>query len=113
MNRASLLVFTNGLNDAHYASALVGLKVDDPSWELDAAGGPNGAQSATMASRFRRHWPDIAGILWVVAAACVALVPALLRGSYLGSFDFLSTYGLTTHPGVIIHNARSAIRSTR
>ncbi len=104
MNRASLLVFTNGLNDAHYASALVGLKVDDPSWELDAAGGPNGAQSATMASRFRRHWPDIAGILWVVAAACVALVPALTRGSYFGAFDFIHTSRLLQEPGTIVHN---------
>ncbi len=34
----------------------------------------------------------------------MALVPALLHGSYLGSYDYLSQYGLTKHPGATVHN---------
>src|SRR5580698_6705014 len=48
---------------------------------------------------------EIIGILWVVGAACVALVPTLIHGPYIGPFDFLSQHGLTTRAGVIVHNA--------
>jgi hypothetical protein len=63
------------------------------------------APNDTVTLRALSRWPDFLGILWVVAAACVALVPALLHGSYLGSYDILSQYGLTTHSGVVVHNA--------
>jgi len=67
--------------------------------------------SDTGSADARSHWPDVLGVLWVVAAACVALIPALLHGSYLGSYDILSQYGLTSHPGVVIHNAAVADQS--
>jgi hypothetical protein len=51
------------------------------------------------------RWPDVLGLVWVAAVACAALVPALQRGSYIGAYDFLSRYGLTTRHGVVIHNA--------
>ena len=35
----------------------------------------------------------------------MALVPALRRGSYLGSYDILTRYGLTSDPHGFIHNA--------
>jgi hypothetical protein len=54
--------------------------------------------------RTRWGWVDIVGILWVVIAACLALVPARIHGSYFGTYDFLSRYGLTARHGVVIHN---------
>ena len=56
----------------------------------------------------RSYWPDTLGVLWVVAAAGLALVPALVHGPYIGSFDFLKIYGLTARPGAIVHNAVTA-----
>jgi hypothetical protein len=61
---------------------------------------PHRASSLT-----RSAWPDLLGVLWVVVAACVALVPALVHGSYLGSYDLMSLHGLTARPGVVVHNA--------
>ena len=57
--------------------------------------------TAESASR----WPDVLGILWVVVAPCVTLVPALLHGRYLGSFDIASHYGITARPVGLVHNA--------
>ena len=51
------------------------------------------------------RWPDILGVLWVIVAAFVTLIPTLVHGRYIGSFDFLSHYGLTTRPGGFVHNA--------
>lgn len=68
-------------------------------------GEPSATTSGSAIPQEHRRWPDVLGVLWVVAAACVALVPALVHGSYIGSFDLLSRYGLTARPGVIIHNA--------
>ena len=51
------------------------------------------------------RWCDVLGILWIIVAACLALVPARIHGSYFGAYDFLSKYGLTTRPGVFLHNA--------
>ena len=48
---------------------------------------------------------EILGVLWVVGAACVALVPTLVHGPYIGPFDFLSQHGLTARSGVYVHNA--------
>ena len=48
---------------------------------------------------------DIFGILCVLAAAAVILTPALAHGASLGSYDLLSTSGLTSHPGAFVHNA--------
>jgi hypothetical protein len=35
------------------------------------------------------------------------MAPALAHGQYLGSFDWASRYGLTTNPGVVIHNPQA------
>ncbi len=67
-----------------------------------------GAESVTAGEVPRSYWPDVLGVLWVLAAAFVSLVPALVRGQYLGSFDLLSQYGLTSQPGLPIHNAVTA-----
>ena len=69
---------------------------------------PGAKSFAPIEERTRSYWPDVVGVLWVLVAAFLALVPALLRGPYIGSFDFLSTYGLTAHPGAIVHNAVTA-----
>ncbi len=52
-----------------------------------------------------RPWlPDVLGILWVLAAGVAVLLPALIHGVYLGPYDILSTIGLTTQHGVVVHN---------
>lgn len=56
-------------------------------------------------ARVRSHWLDVLGVLWVVAAAGVTLIPALRNGPYIGPFDFSSQSGLTAHHGVFLHNA--------
>ena len=65
---------------------------------------PLGTASEPSSSRGLRRWPDVVGVLWIVAAAVLALVPALVHGFYLGPYDLLSKYGLTTRPGVVPHN---------
>ena len=52
----------------------------------------------------RSRLPDLLGIAWVVAAGVAVLIPALVRGIYLGPFDILSTNGLTARPGGVVHN---------
>jgi hypothetical protein len=54
----------------------------------------------------RAFWVDVLGILWIVAAAVLALVPTFAHGKYFGSFDFLRQYGLTKSGSqFIVHNA--------
>jgi hypothetical protein len=47
---------------------------------------------------------DVLGVFWVVAAAGALLGPALAHGTSLGPFDWLSQYGLSSSPGVTVHN---------
>jgi hypothetical protein len=51
--------------------------------------------------------PDCAGLLFVVAAALVVLMPALLHGASLGPFDLLSRYGVSQRSGVRVHNSQT------
>ncbi len=51
--------------------------------------------------------PDVLGVLWVLAAAGAVLAPALVHGAFLGSFDWVSQYGLSQAPGVVVHNHRA------
>jgi len=51
---------------------------------------------------------DVLGVLWVLAAAGLVLVRALRPGMSLGPFDLLSRFGLTSQPGVAVHNAIQA-----
>lgn len=53
----------------------------------------------------RSRWPDVLGVLWVLVAAAVTMIPALAHGSALGSYDFLSKWGLSTQHGVVVHNS--------
>jgi hypothetical protein len=62
-----------------------------------------GADSDNPHSYRRRS--DVLGVLWVIGAAVVALVPAFLHGQYIGPFDFLSQHGLTFRAGTFVHNA--------
>ena len=55
----------------------------------------------------RRRLPDIAGVLWVLGAAAVVMVPALAHGAYLGPFDLLSRYGLSAQAGVSVHSIQA------
>jgi hypothetical protein len=47
---------------------------------------------------------DVMGIGWVVLAGIAVLVPALFHGIYLGPYDLLANHGVTTQPGVAVHN---------
>ena len=81
---------------------------------LDRAGsvdrgsvGPPGPEHA------RRRWPDVVGVAWVVLAGVAVLVPAMVHGGSLGSYDWLSQFGL--RPGGARRSSASspAIRSAR
>jgi Bacterial membrane protein YfhO len=58
-------------------------------------------------TRLRSAGPDLVGLAWVVGAALATLLPALLHGSALGSFDVLSLYGLSKRSGTIVHNPQA------
>ncbi len=80
---------------------VVGGSVEGPT----VADEPPVTEITTATPRVGSHWLDVLGVLWVVAAACVALVPAFVHGPYFGAFDLLSRTGLTARPGGVIHNA--------
>jgi len=61
-----------------------------------------------MIARVKRSWwVDALGVLWVVAAAVAVLAPALSHGAYLGAFDWVSRYGLSSDPSVAVHNRQA------
>lgn len=47
----------------------------------------------------RWSWKDLVGVAWVMAAGVGVLLPALIHGLSLGSYDLLGQYGVTAHPG--------------
>lgn len=49
-----------------------------------------------------------AALVWLAGAAIVMLAPALSHGMSIGPIDLLSSYGLTSQPGVLVHNATSS-----
>jgi hypothetical protein len=49
--------------------------------------------------------PDALGILWVVVAGIAVLIPALIHGIFLGTFDLLSQPGLIHPAGFVPHNS--------
>jgi hypothetical protein len=78
--------------------------VADPVPGVDVPHDPTVTQREDGAARKSNRWFDVVGVLWVIVAACVALIPARIHGAYIGPFDFSHIYGLTkTHGGV--HNS--------
>lgn len=55
-------------------------------------------------SSWRRWHKDFLGAAWAIGAGVLLILPALVHGSALGSYDLLSTVGLTAHSGVPVHN---------
>ena len=58
---------------------------------------------ATPGTTATRRWPDLVGVLWVLAAPVAMLLPALAHGLHLGPFDILTQHGLLAQRGVILH----------
>jgi hypothetical protein len=53
---------------------------------------------------WRRMVPGSLSVAWLVVAGVVLLVPALLHGTHIGTYDLLSQHGLSSRAGVIPHN---------
>ncbi len=66
-----------------------------------------GISLASSARPRRAPVPDLLGVLWVLAAAGAVLTPALSHGAYLGSFDWVSRFGLSRDPSVVVHNRQA------
>ena len=49
-------------------------------------------------------WMDLAGVLWVLGAAVLVMVPTLAHGIYFGSYDWISQYGLSHQSGVTVQH---------
>ncbi|MGD0381481.1 MAG: YfhO family protein [Acidimicrobiales bacterium] len=59
-------------------------------------------------ARPRHAWTaDLFGLLWVLAAAGAVLAPAFSHGPYLGSFDWVSRFGLSQNPAVVVHDRQT------
>ncbi|HUI02597.1 MAG TPA: hypothetical protein VLZ77_03570, partial [Acidimicrobiales bacterium] len=59
-----------------------------------------GVAPASPSPGARAH---VLGLAFVAAAGVAVLVPALVHGASLGTFDQLSRYGLSSRPGVVVH----------
>ena len=65
----------------------------------------SGASARRKRVAIKSGWvADSLAIAWIVVAGLAVLAPALAHGPFLGAFDWLSKYGLSTKPGVILHN---------
>jgi hypothetical protein len=53
---------------------------------------------------WRRALPDLVGVLWVMGAGVALLIPVLLHGTHIGTYDILSQLGLTKQHGITVHN---------
>ena len=75
----------------------------------DGTGGGGGGLRATdlRVRGLRGAGPDVVGVLFVVAAALVTLIPALRHGGALGPYDLLSRYGVLKQSGVSVHNSQT------
>jgi hypothetical protein len=60
--------------------------------------------SRTRDSFLPAPWPNVIGVVWVLAAAAAMMAPTLRHGLSFGSFDLLSNSGLTSRSGVRLHN---------
>ncbi|HEY5025222.1 MAG TPA: YfhO family protein [Acidimicrobiales bacterium] len=66
-----------------------------------------GTRLSTRPRTRRSPVPDLLGLLWVVAAAGAVLAPALWHGPYLGAFDWVSRFGLSQNPKVVVHDRQA------
>jgi hypothetical protein len=48
---------------------------------------------------------DLAGVAWVLAASVAVLLPTLLHGVYLGSYDWISQFGLSQQHGATVQHS--------
>jgi hypothetical protein len=85
----------------------MGVRVARSSGAPNVADEPSATEWGSGVPGAHSPWLDVFGILWVIVAACLALVPTFMHGSYFGTYDALSNYGLTTRTGVIPHDALS------
>jgi Bacterial membrane protein YfhO len=51
-----------------------------------------------------RWWMDLVGVVWVLGAALAVLLPTLHHGLFLGSYDWISQYGLSKQSGITVHH---------
>ncbi len=61
---------------------------------------PSGPSNIGRRGFVARWFADVVGVLWVLAAGVAVLTPALVRGAYLGPYQYLLASGLTSHAGV-------------
>jgi hypothetical protein len=59
-------------------------------------------------TRRQQRGAGVAAVLWVVAVGIIQLLPALVRGPYLGTTDLLGGGGLTAVPGASAYNGLAA-----
>lgn len=62
------------------------------------------AAPSRNSSIWRRALPDVLGVAWLVVAGIALLLPALIHGTHIGTYDLLSRHGLSTQSRVIPHN---------
>ena len=65
---------------------------------LDRAVSVDRGSVPTASEHARRRWPDVVGVAWVILAGLAVLLPAMVHGGSLGSYDWLSQFGLTKQP---------------
>jgi hypothetical protein len=75
-------------------------------WSADVTADSPGIEHRS--DGLRRWLPDLLGIAWVLGAAGAVMLPPLVHGLSLGPYDFLSTHGLTSQPGLGVHNPKTS-----
>jgi hypothetical protein len=79
--------------------------VDEQIHTLTSHSVPDQSRHSLLSRGWWHPWVrHTAAILWMVALALAVLGPALAHGPFIGAFDWLSKYGLSAHPGVVLHN---------
>lgn len=54
---------------------------------------------------FSGKWLHVWAVLWIVLLAFAVLIPALIHGWILGTYDLLAKSGLTSRAGVVVHGS--------
>jgi hypothetical protein len=53
---------------------------------------------------WRRALPNLLCVAWFLVIGVALLVPALLHGTHIGTYDLLAQHGLSARSGVVPHN---------